>query len=96
MKRLGRLVIIKYMINLIEGLVVAGVTQVVKKIPAIDTISEGKKRNIRIFSGVLSLIATVVTGYVTGTLAGVDTMGIISHSITNYIYATIAYYGLMK
>lgn len=81
--------------NVIGGLVVTLLTEGAKRVNAVP-INENQKGRVRALVGVLSILVAVLTAYVDGTLLNGDTLNVVGNALSNWILATVAYYGLVK
>lgn len=80
----------------ISGLIIAGITQVIKKSPRITTFSEGDKLAIRSFAVLLSIVATLGLAFVDGTLSTANVSDLIGSSVSTFIFSVVSYYGLIR
>lgn len=81
--------------NVISGAVITVLTEVAKRVQAVPITAEQKGR-VRILVGALSIVSALAVAYLDGSLASSGALTVVSNTISNWIFATIAYYGLVK
>lgn len=81
--------------DIINGFAISLITELAKRVQSFP-ISPEQVGRIRIFSGALSVISTILVAYLNGRLADASVVQIVYSSAATYLISVLSYHGFIK